>query len=156
MIANALSVAGLHPAYNLFRNPLCAACHLRLTSLLQELESGHVNPFHGVTNPPARSWTHEARRHHLLPSTASRVTGSPSAIAGGRWIREEVLCCAMLLRLLRSWRRRHHPPQRGGALAAALAILLPAFFPSLFTPLGHAFPSLFSVSSLLSSSQPVK
>ncbi|XP_065040409.1 O-fucosyltransferase 31-like isoform X1 [Musa acuminata AAA Group] len=50
----------------------------------------------------------------------------------------------MLLRLLRSWRRRHHPPQRGGALAAALVILLPAFFPSLFTPLGHAFPSLFS------------
>uniref|UniRef100_A0ACD5XRP1 Uncharacterized protein n=1 Tax=Avena sativa TaxID=4498 RepID=A0ACD5XRP1_AVESA len=37
------------------------------------------------------------------------------------------------------------PPARGPALAAAAAVvLLPAIFPALFTPLGRAFPSLFS------------
>uniref|UniRef100_A0A0E0M147 O-fucosyltransferase family protein n=1 Tax=Oryza punctata TaxID=4537 RepID=A0A0E0M147_ORYPU len=38
------------------------------------------------------------------------------------------------------------PPARGPALAAAAAVvvLLPSIFPSIFTPLGRAFPSLFS------------
>ncbi|KAI4965787.1 hypothetical protein ZWY2020_050903 [Hordeum vulgare] len=37
------------------------------------------------------------------------------------------------------------PPARGPALAAAAAVvLLPAIFPALFSPLGRAFPSLFS------------
>nr|CAB3457039.1 unnamed protein product [Digitaria exilis] len=36
-------------------------------------------------------------------------------------------------------------PARGSAVAAAAAVmLLPALFPAMFSPLGHAFPSLFS------------
>lgn len=34
--------------------------------------------------------------------------------------------------------------QRGGAIAAALVLLVPALFPALFSPLGHASPSIFS------------
>ncbi|KAL6959487.1 O-fucosyltransferase 31 [Sarracenia purpurea var. burkii] len=39
--------------------------------------------------------------------------------------------------------KRNHP-NHGGALAGAFVLLLPVFFPSLFSPLGHASPSLFS------------
>lgn len=38
----------------------------------------------------------------------------------------------------------HHPNRGGGALAGLLMLLLPVFFPSLFSPLSHASPSMFS------------
>lgn len=34
---------------------------------------------------------------------------------------------------------------RGGTMAAALVLLLPLLFPSLFAPFSHALPSVFSV-----------
>ncbi|XP_074564594.1 O-fucosyltransferase 39-like [Curcuma longa] len=46
--------------------------------------------------------------------------------------------------LLRWWRHRYRPRQRSGLLAGSLALLLPALFPALFSPLGRAFPSIFS------------
>ncbi|WOK94261.1 hypothetical protein Cni_G02963 [Canna indica] len=46
---------------------------------------------------------------------------------------------------LRPWRHfRYRATQRGGLLAASLVILLPAFVPELFSPLGNASPSIFS------------
>ncbi|KAJ6820509.1 uncharacterized protein M6B38_397630 [Iris pallida] len=42
--------------------------------------------------------------------------------------------------MLKSW----YQPQRGGVFAALLVLLLPVFFPDLFTPLGQASPSIFS------------
>jgi hypothetical protein len=39
------------------------------------------------------------------------------------------------------------PPATGPAfVAAAVVVILPAIFPGLFSPLGHSFSSLFSVS----------
>ncbi|KAL8532409.1 hypothetical protein ACS0TY_008853 [Phlomoides rotata] len=38
----------------------------------------------------------------------------------------------------------HCESHRGGAMAGALVLLLPFLFPSLFTPLSHAFPSVLS------------
>ncbi|KAG1342529.1 O-fucosyltransferase 31 [Cocos nucifera] len=40
--------------------------------------------------------------------------------------------------------RIKYQSHRGGAFAALLVLLLPAFCPSLFSPLGHALPSIFS------------
>ncbi|XP_042414222.1 O-fucosyltransferase 31-like [Zingiber officinale] len=56
---------------------------------------------------------------------------------------------SQVLMLLRWWRYRYRPLQRSGLLAGSLTLLLPAFFPALFSPLRRAFPSIFSVSSLL-------
>nr|XP_010939815.2 O-fucosyltransferase 31 [Elaeis guineensis] len=44
--------------------------------------------------------------------------------------------------MLRLWYQ--YQSQRGGAFAALLVLLLPVFCPSLFSPLGHASPSMFS------------
>ncbi|KAL3527544.1 hypothetical protein ACH5RR_012200 [Cinchona calisaya] len=41
-----------------------------------------------------------------------------------------------------SYRPHHH--HRGGAMAGLFVLLLPVFFPSLFTPLSHASPSILS------------
>ncbi|KAJ9670241.1 hypothetical protein PVL29_026656 [Vitis rotundifolia] len=38
----------------------------------------------------------------------------------------------------------YYQPRRGGAFAGLLLLLLPVFLPSLFSPLGHASPSVFS------------
>lgn len=38
----------------------------------------------------------------------------------------------------------YYQPRRGGALAGLFFLLLPVFLPSLFSPLGHASPSVFS------------
>ncbi|KAK1315586.1 Uncharacterized protein QJS10_CPA05g01500 [Acorus calamus] len=38
----------------------------------------------------------------------------------------------------------HYQTQRGGAMVALAALLLPVFFPGLFSPLGNASPTLFS------------
>lgn len=38
----------------------------------------------------------------------------------------------------------YHQPQRGGALAGLLVLLFPVLLPSLFSPLSHASPSMFS------------
>ncbi|XP_074569591.1 O-fucosyltransferase 31-like isoform X1 [Curcuma longa] len=46
--------------------------------------------------------------------------------------------------LLRWWSYRYRPPHRSGLLAASLLLLIPSFFPSLFSPLGRTFPSIFS------------
>lgn len=44
--------------------------------------------------------------------------------------------------MLKYWNQ--YQSQRGGVFAALLVLLLPALCPSLFTPLGHASPSIFS------------
>lgn len=44
--------------------------------------------------------------------------------------------------MLKYWNQYHS--QRGGAFAALLVLLLPLLCPELFTPLGHASPSVFS------------
>lgn len=41
----------------------------------------------------------------------------------------------------------YHQPQRNGALAGLLVLLFPVLLPSLFSPLSHASPSMFSVCS---------
>ncbi|KAJ0975346.1 hypothetical protein J5N97_017311 [Dioscorea zingiberensis] len=43
---------------------------------------------------------------------------------------------------MRLWYEHHS--QRGAAYVALLVLLLPVFYPSLFSPLGHASPSMFS------------
>ncbi|ONK73842.1 uncharacterized protein A4U43_C03F140 [Asparagus officinalis] len=46
--------------------------------------------------------------------------------------------------MLKYWNQHHSQRGGGGALAALVVLLLPALWPSLFTPLGHASPSIFS------------
>lgn len=41
----------------------------------------------------------------------------------------------------------YQQPQRNGALAGLLVLLFPVLLPSLFSPLSHASPSMFSVCS---------
>ncbi|KAH9664360.1 O-fucosyltransferase 39 [Citrus sinensis] len=45
----------------------------------------------------------------------------------------------------------YHQPQRNGALAGLLVLLFPVLLPSLFSPLSHASPSMFSASGFWNS-----
>lgn len=89
--------------------------------------------------------------HCTISLTGRRAAGSsePQHRPLSRTLPSFFLFSFLVLMLLRWWRHRHRPPQRCGLLVGSLALLLPAFFPALFSPLGRAFPSIFSVSCLL-------
>nr|AQX44112.1 hypothetical protein [Dendrobium officinale] len=82
-----------------------------------------------------------------------RTSPSPLTLSGTK-VRVWSHGASLLDRIWGRWRRRkgkminffvyQYHSQRGAVYAALLVMLLPVFWPALFSPLGHASPSMFS------------
>ncbi|KAH0455191.1 hypothetical protein IEQ34_015223 [Dendrobium chrysotoxum] len=82
-----------------------------------------------------------------------RTSPSPLTLSGTK-VRVGSHGASSLDRIWGRWRRRkgkminffvyQYHSQRGAVYAALLVMLLPVFWPALFSPLGHASPSMFS------------